>query len=154
MSFNRASLDNLDRQLLALLQLNARESVSQLARQLGVARTTVLARLQRLEQSGIISGYSVVLGQDISAEFLWASVGISLQPKAGAGVLEALKRMPEVHKLWSVSGEYDYLALLCAPSAGQLDQLLDQIGLLDGVNHTRSSIILAKKIDRHPAAAT
>lgn len=154
MPFNSDPLDSLDRQLLALLQLNAREPVSQLARQLGVARTTVLARLQRLERSGVIAGYSVVLGKDVSTEFLSASVGISLQPKAGASVLRALQRMPEVHKLWSVSGEYDYLALLCVPSASQLDELLDRIGLLDGVNHTRSSIILAKKIDRHPAAGT
>ncbi len=153
-TFKHATLDDLDRKLLALLQLNARESVSQLARHLEVARTTVLARLEKLENSGVIAGYSVVLGHDVSNEYLYASVGISLQPKSGARVFRALQLMPEVHTLWSVSGEYDYLAILCVPTAHQLDQLLDNIGLLDGVNHTRTSIILAKKIDRHPVVSS
>lgn len=54
-------LDELDRNLVALLQANARESVANLARQLGVARTTVVARIERLERTGVIAGYSVRL---------------------------------------------------------------------------------------------
>ena len=53
------NLDPLDRRLLALLQANARASTAELARQLGVARTTVLARLARLERSGVVVGYTV-----------------------------------------------------------------------------------------------
>lgn len=140
--------DSIDRRLIGLLQLNARESVAQLARELGVARTTVLARLERLEKTGVITGYSVRLGHDVVDNSLHASVGISLQPKTGQHVLKQLKQMPEVQTLWSVSGEYDYLALLRAMSAQQLDLLLDQIGALDGVIRTKTSIILAKKIDR------
>jgi DNA-binding Lrp family transcriptional regulator len=58
-------LDDLDRNLVALLQANARESVADLARQLGVARTTVIARIARLERTNVIAGYSVRLGQDV-----------------------------------------------------------------------------------------
>jgi len=57
-------LDTLDRRLLAALQVNARESTAALARRLGVARTTVLARLARLEQRGVITGYTVRLAAD------------------------------------------------------------------------------------------
>ena len=57
-------LDDLDRRLIALLQANARTSAADLARQLGVARTTVLARLLRLEKQAVIVGYTVRLGQD------------------------------------------------------------------------------------------
>ena len=49
-------LDDLDRNLVALLQANARESVASLARQLDVARTTVIARIARLERSNVIAG--------------------------------------------------------------------------------------------------
>ncbi len=140
--------DNLDRRLLALLQQNAREPVSHLARKLNVARTTVLARINKLENSGIISGYSVVLGKSVSENALHASVGISLQPKAGPKVLKAISAMPEVYSLWSVSGEFDYLALLRAQTSQQLDNLLDQIGLMEGVNNTHTSILLSKKLER------
>ena len=50
------TLDEIDRQLIALLQINARESVATLARQLGIARTTVNSRLERLEKNKVISG--------------------------------------------------------------------------------------------------
>ena len=53
------TLDEIDRQLIALLQINARESVATLARQLGIARTTVNSRLERLEKNKVISGYGV-----------------------------------------------------------------------------------------------
>ena len=59
-------LDEIDRQLIALLQINARESVANLARQLGIARTTVNSRLERLENSKVIAGYGVRLGQRLT----------------------------------------------------------------------------------------
>ncbi|MGN6666870.1 MAG: Lrp/AsnC family transcriptional regulator, partial [Trinickia sp.] len=73
-------LDELDRNLLTLLQANARESVANLARQLGVARTTVLARVERLERMQVIAGYGVRLGQDVLDASINAYVGIILAP--------------------------------------------------------------------------
>ncbi|MGL6089219.1 MAG: Lrp/AsnC family transcriptional regulator, partial [Pseudomonas paracarnis] len=60
------ALDEIDRQLIAALQLNARESVAMLARQLGIARTTVTSRLARLEKTQVITGYGVRLGQRVA----------------------------------------------------------------------------------------
>lgn len=71
-----AFLDETDRQLIAALQINARESVATLARRLGIARTTVNSRLARLERSGVISGYGVRLGQRVAEGVcrpMWAS---------------------------------------------------------------------------------
>ncbi|MBL8363855.1 MAG: AsnC family transcriptional regulator, partial [Comamonas sp.] len=51
------TLDETDRQLLSLLQTNARESTATLARQLGLARTTVVSRIARLEREGVVAGY-------------------------------------------------------------------------------------------------
>ncbi len=140
--------DDVDRRLIALLQLNAREPVARLARELGVARTTVLARMARLEQAGVITGYSVMLGQDALPQTIQAVVGLAVTPHAGSGVVKAMQRMPEVSALWSVSGEHDYLAWLRVGSTAQLDQLLDQIGALDGVVRTNSTIVLSQKIGR------
>ncbi|CAG4887110.1 Lrp/AsnC family transcriptional regulator [Paraburkholderia gardini] len=141
-------LDDLDRNLVALLQENARESVANLARQLGVARTTVIARIARLEKSNVIAGYSVRLGQDVLDASIYAYVGIIIAPKHGQDVQKRLGRMPEVQLLCAVSGEFDYVAWLRAGSPDRLNDLLDQIGGLEGVERTTTSIILARKIDR------
>jgi len=141
-------LDDLDRNLVALLQNNARESVANLARQLGVARTTVLSRIERLERTNVIAGYGVRLGQDVLDASIYAYVGIIIAPKFGPDVQKRLGRMPEVQLLCAVSGEYDYVAWLRADSPERLNELLDQIGTLAGVERTTTSIILARKIDR------
>jgi DNA-binding Lrp family transcriptional regulator len=143
-----AMRDQLDRDLLALLQANARESTANLARKLGVARTTVVARLSRFDREGVVVGYTVRLRQDVSDHGLQAIVGITVQPRAGRDVLKKLTRMPELRQLSSVSGEFDYVAVLRTESAVRLDELLDEIGNVEGVVKTTSSVVLAKKIDR------
>lgn len=140
--------DQLDHDLLALLAVNARESTADLARKLGVARTTVVARLARLERDGIVTGYSVRLRQDLAQPGLAAFVGITVQPRAGADVVRTLERMPEVRQLDSVSGEFDYVALVRAESAERLDRLLDHIRALEGVQQTTTSVLLSRRIDR------
>jgi DNA-binding Lrp family transcriptional regulator len=141
-------LDELDRNLVALLQANARESVANLARRLGVARTTVLARIERLERTQVIAGYGVRLGQDVLDASIHAYVGIILAPKHGPDMYKCLAKMPEVQLLCAVSGEFDYVAWLRADSPDRLNELLDLIGTLEGVERTTTSIILARKIDR------
>jgi DNA-binding Lrp family transcriptional regulator len=140
--------DDLDRQLISLLQANARESTANLARRLGVARTTVVARLARLERSGVIVGYTLRLGQDAQRPPVRAHVGITVLPRSGPAVVAALQKLPELVQLSSVSGEFDYIAVLQAPSTQRLDALLDAIGQVDGVQKTTTSVVLAVRIDR------
>jgi DNA-binding Lrp family transcriptional regulator len=140
--------DTLDRELIALLQTNARESAANLARKLGTARTTVLARLSRLEREGVIAGYTVRLAQDVLNQGLQAFVGLTVHPKAGRDVEARLARMFEVRQLCAVSGEFDYVLLLHAESAVRLNTLLDDIRNLEGVVKTTTSVALAWKIER------
>ncbi|MED5622125.1 Lrp/AsnC family transcriptional regulator [Ideonella sp. BN130291] len=140
--------DQLDRDLLALLQANARESAANLARKLGVARTTVLARVSRMEREGVIVGYTVRLGQDEADRGVNAYVGITTEPKSGRDVTRRLARIPELRQLCSVSGEFDYIALLRAESMPRLDALLDEIGEIEGVIKTTTSVVLAVRTDR------
>jgi DNA-binding Lrp family transcriptional regulator len=141
-------LDATDRELLSLLQTNARESVTTLGKKLGVARTTVLARMQRLETSGVITGYSVRLNQATLEKSLQAYVGLSVAPKSGRDVLKRLSKMPEIKLVCSVSGEFDYVAWIRADTPDALDRLLDEIGDIDGVSKTNTSVVLAERINR------
>lgn len=140
--------DTTDRQLIALLQANARESTANLARKLGVARTTVVARLARLAANGTVVGYTARLGSEAPGQGVQAFVGITVSPKAGREVVKRLGGLPELRQLASVSGEFDYMAVLLADTTVRLDALLDEIGEIDGVIKTTSSVVLALRVDR------
>ena len=142
------ALDGIDRELLALLQANARESITTLGKKLGVARTTVIARMERLQRSGVITGYSVRLNPATLEKSLQAYVGLSVEPRAGREVLKRLAKMPEIKLVCSVSGEFDYVAWIRAESPNALDRLLDEIGETEGVSKTTTSVVLAERINR------
>lgn len=141
-------MDDIDRRLLALLQANARESTANLARKLGVARTTIVARLARLERAGVIVGYTVRLGLDAAGGGVHAHVGITIEPKASREVIRRLEKLPELRQLSSVSGEYDYIAVLGADTATRLDEVLDELREIEGVTKTTTSVLLSVRIDR------
>lgn len=142
------NLDEIDRRLISALQINARESVALLARKLGIARTTVTSRIARLEKTKVITGYGVRLGKQLVDGGLQAYVGITVQSRAGGNVIRRLNSIAQIEQLCAVSGEFDYVAWLRSDSPEQLDRLLDQIGELEGVAKTTTSIILSGKIDR------
>ncbi|MEQ1955731.1 Lrp/AsnC family transcriptional regulator [Mesorhizobium sp. CN2-181] len=137
-----------DRQLLALLSENARASTSELARGLGLSRTTVQARIERLERDGVITGYGVRLSDEFERNIVKAHVLITAGPKAVARVTAELAAIPEVRTLHSVSGSFDLIAIVAAQSIAELDHLIDRIGQLQGVERTLSSIILSTRISR------
>ncbi|CUX11039.1 Lrp/AsnC family transcriptional regulator [Rhizobium oryzihabitans] len=137
-----------DRALLALLSENARMPVAELARKLGLSRTTVQARIERLEADGVIAGYGLRLAESYLSGLVRAHVLITIGPKALPGVTAALSAIKEVTTLHSVSGTFDLIAILAAPSILDLDRLIDRIGALDGVERTLSSIILSTRISR------
>ncbi len=147
------ALDTSDRHLIALLQANARESVALLGRKLGLARTTVVARIAKLEKSGVIGGYGLRMGAQIERGGVRAFCGLRVQPKTGAAVIRELAKLPEVEEVSAVSGQFDYLAFVHCTTHEQLDALLDHVGLIEGVIQTHTSIVLSRKIDRRSAVA-
>jgi DNA-binding Lrp family transcriptional regulator len=142
------SLDDTDRRLLALLRDNARAPTAELARKLGLSRTTVQNRLTRLERSRAIAGYTVTVPPEAEAALVRAHVLITLAPRQSGAIETALRRIPEVRVLYSVSGPFDLIAIVAAASIGELDGLIDRIGSLDGVERTTSAIVLSTRIQR------
>ncbi|NJS37935.1 MAG: Lrp/AsnC family transcriptional regulator [Rhodobacteraceae bacterium] len=141
-------MDELDRNILGLLGADARMSVATLARRLKVARSTVQARLERLETSGIIAGYTLKLGEGAREGRLRASVLLTIEPRAQAAVLTRLRSIAEVERVFTTSGRFDFLLQVACPNTQVLDQVLDQIGAMTGVRASESLIHLSTKIDR------
>ena len=141
-------LDETDRQLLTLLAANARAPVARLASKLGMARTTVQARLERLERTGVVEGYTVRLSEQATRGQIRATVLISLTPVAQGAVLAGLRRLPAVEQVHTTSGRFDLACLLRSESTGALDETLDRIGEIEGVRDMESLIHLSTRIDR------
>ncbi len=141
-------MDELDRSMIALLAADARMSLSTLARRLKVARSTVQTRLERLETSGMIAGYTVKLGEAAKEGRLRATVLVAIEPRAQAGILIRLKGIPEVEKVYTTSGRFDLLLQIAAPNTRSLDEVLDQIGAMTGTKSSESMIHLSTRIDR------
>ncbi len=137
-----------DRELLALLGEDARMPVATMARKLGLSRTTVQARLERLERDGVIAGYGLRLSEAYLSGLIRAHVLITIAPKSLSTVTAELAAIREVTTLHSVNGTFDLIAILAAHSIAELDQLIDRIGELAGVERTLSSIILSTRIAR------
>jgi DNA-binding Lrp family transcriptional regulator len=137
-----------DRQLIDLLKANARESVAALARKLGVARSTVNARIKRLEEAGVIAGYTVRLGQTPERSAISAHVLLEASAKRADALIRELKSLPAVRGLYAISGAFDYLAIVETPSTHEMDAILDRIGRIDGVARTQTSIALSVKFER------
>ena len=141
-------LSEADQRLLSLLRDDARASTAELGRRLGVSRTTVQSRIERLEARGIIAGYGVRLAPDYERGLVRAHVLLTVTPKLADRVVRDLKALAQVRTLHSVSGSFDMIVIVESPSIGDLDALIDRIGAMEGVERTLSSIILSTRIDR------
>ena len=137
-----------DQELLTVLRENARASIAEIARRLKLSRTTVQSRIERLERRGVIGGYTVRVNDAVERGHVRAHVMITVLPKQMAAVVEALRAMPEVRALHSVSGSFDLVAMVVVAAVAEMDELTDRIGAIDGVERTTSSIILSAKFER------
>jgi DNA-binding Lrp family transcriptional regulator len=142
------NIDAIDQILLSELRENARCPVALLARKVGLSRTAVQARIERLERDKVITGYGVRTGDAYEQSQVAAHVMLTVGPKLSGPVEAALRKIPEVRSLLSVSGTFDMIAIVQAGSIERLDALIDGIGLLDGVERTNTSVVLSTRIQR------
>ena len=97
----------------------------------------------------MIKGFTLELGESYLANLVAAHVSIKVKQKLTAKTNSELRQMPQISALYAISGEYDLIAIVQAQSTEQLSHLLDDIGNLDGVERTTSSVILETKFKRH-----
>jgi DNA-binding Lrp family transcriptional regulator len=141
-------LDPIDQKLIAALRRNGRASTAELARLVGRSRTTVQARIERLERDGVIIGYTARLAPEREQGAVRAHVMIKVEPKKEAAVGAALRTIDEVRVLHTVAGVFDMIVVAAADTVAQIETVIDRIGNLEGVERTTSSIILSTKLER------
>ncbi|MFT3998531.1 MAG: Lrp/AsnC family transcriptional regulator, partial [Asticcacaulis sp.] len=104
------ALDAVDRNLIRLLRVNARMSNARLAAEVGLSPSACLRRIQLLEKSGIIRGYTALIGEEIEGEPIAVIIRISLE-RQSEGTLRrfeaAVRRYPEIRECLLMTGDAD-----------------------------------------------
>ena len=135
-------MDATDQQLLSLLRKDARASIATLAQKLGVSRGTVTNRIARLEDAGIIVGYTIRLRPDAEPNEIHAWMSIAVEGNETRAVIASLLGEPGVASLHDTNGRWDLLAELRAANLSELSQVLERIRLVRGISNTETSIHL------------
>ncbi len=147
------TFDDVDHQILTILQEKARIPNAEIARQVGMAPSAVLERIRKLEERGIIEGYEVRLNPDAFHQGLTAFVQVTVEHSCYTDLAAALMSVSGVQDVHQVAGEDGYLLKLRVASNAELGRILvEEIGALQGVHQTRTTIVLntvkeTRKID-------
>lgn len=135
-------MDALDQQLIGLLRNDARLSVAALAHKLKVSRGTVTNRITRLEDEGIIVGYTVRLRPDAQPNEIHAWTSIAVEGNETRTVIASLLGEPAVAELHDTNGRWDLLVGLRAANLTELSTVLERIRLIKGIRSSETSIHL------------
>jgi len=136
-------MDDIDRQLIALLRENSRTPLATLAKKLRVARGTVQNRLAKLEADGTVMGYTVRLRPQVEEQRIRALMSVAVEGNKAETVLRALRGDPAVGALYSTNGRWDLVAELRADSLEAFDRVLGRIRLTEGISSTETSLLLS-----------
>ena len=136
-------MHELDRKLVTLLRHNARRSISDLAAELGTTRATVRQHLEKLERSGDIVGYTLILKADVHEQPVRGITLVEVEGRSTARVISSLGGLPNVSAIHTTCGKWDLLVEISAESMTDLDQLLGRIRMVPGVTASETNLILA-----------
>lgn len=136
-------MDELDKRLVTLLRHQGRRSISDLAIGLDVSRATVRARMARLEKSGDILGYTVILRADAVDQPVRGIMLIEIEGHVSDRVIKALGGFSEVSQIHTTNGRWDLVIELGTSTLTDLDAVLRKIRLIPGITGSETSLLLA-----------
>ena len=138
-------MDKTDEKLIAALRRNARASLSDLAYELGVSRTTVRVRLEKLQRDGDILGFSVVLREDTLRDPIRGLMMLGIEGRGTKRIERQLQGLSEVRAVHSTNGRWDLIVELGTDTLEALDAALTRIRTFDGVSTSETSILLSTR---------
>ena len=134
-------MDETDERILAALHRDGRAALSDLALTLNLSRSTLRARIERMQARGDILGYTVVTRADVQPDPVRAVMMVGIEGRGTDRILRQLSRMAEVRQVHTTTGRWDAIAELGARSLEDLDVALNRIRQLDGVTTSETSLL-------------
>ncbi len=142
--------DAVDQKILSILRKDGRASHAMIAKEVSLSAPAIGERIRKLEQQGVIKGYAAVFDPEILGLSICAYVAITPQPRnPAANLVENLGKQPEVEELHAVAGNYSYIAKVRVANPEKLDEFLDRLFMMDGVERTQTTMVLKTNVERN-----
>jgi DNA-binding Lrp family transcriptional regulator len=139
-------MNDLDASIIALLKRNARMSVTQMAHELGASRVTIDAHIKKMEQSGVIAGYTVTLGAEEFQQNVSGWILINVDANKEAAAIRNLSSMPEIVRLFTTTGRWDLAAEIQTQTLETFDTAISRLRQTPGIKETDTSLLLSSRI--------
>lgn len=136
-------MDRLDFKILSILRQNARETASNISKEVHLSVSAVLERIRKLEESGVINEYTIILSEKAMKLDVTALMEVSLEhPKFYDCFTEAVVKNPNVVECYYLTGDFDFVLKICCSSSEHLESIHREIKSLNGVSATRTHFVL------------
>lgn len=138
----RGGIDDVDRKILAILQKNSRTPLREISKEVGLAESTVYERIKKMKERGIIKRFTVLLNPHSLGLDMLAFVLIKAKAGMYSAVADELVRHPKIVEVYETTGDYDMIAKIRARDSEELNDFLDRIGDIEGVESTHTMVAL------------
>ncbi len=137
-----SKIDDIDKEILRMLQDNARVSFRKIAKKLNVSETTIFMRVRKLLRKKVIKRFTAIVSPEMLGKNITAFVLITADPKKLQTVLEMLSKIDDVYEVYDVTGSYYAIVKVRTEDQKKLTKIIDEIGMIDGVMGTETALVL------------
>lgn len=138
-------MDELDNAMIAALKRDGRASLSELAADLGVTRTTVRSRMARMIAEGDIAGFTVLTRADVAQSPVRGLMMLGIEGQGTERIIARLRAMREVRAVHTTNGSWDLIAEIDTDTLEAFDNVLFAIRKLEGVRRSETSLLLSTR---------
>ncbi len=146
------ALDEIDRTILRILLTNGKTSQADIAEQVGIKAPSVFERIKKLQDRGVITGYSACVDADKLGKNLTAFISVTLEGGTRyadeSGIIEAIRAESSIEECHIVAGEESFILKARVSTPLELQDLTTRLRRLEGVANTRTTVALTTPIDR------
>lgn len=136
-------MDGIDYRILKILQKNARETASNISKEIHLSVSAVIERIRKMEETGLIRDYTIIVDEKKTGNEMTALMEVSLEhPKFFDGFSEAIQEIDSIVSCYYQTGDFDLILKISCRASDELEQLHRQIMSLPGVSDTRTHVVL------------
>lgn len=137
-------MDLIDYRLLECLKENSRENATNIGAKINLSTSAVIERIKKLENSGIIEGYTTLLNQSILGREIMAFIYVSLEhPKYNENFIRLVGENNSIAECHYIAGDFDFILKVVTHNGSMLEKVLNYIKAINGVSLTRTSVVLS-----------
>lgn len=146
-------MDNTDIKIINLLRKNSRANASEISEKIKLSVSAVIERIKKLENSGVILGYTVMLNNQMIGKDVMALMSVSIDhPKYNDAFEAAVLQNPHITECHYIAGDFDYLLKVVTENTKSLERVLNDIKSVQGVSKTKTNIVFSTTKNDHSVA--